>query len=141
MTTSNTAPARGGHRASGLTGGTSSSFSDKEQTEPAASVYAGFQPELETEGIAGYTYRAEHWNREALIEQLIREKRLSPGARGMNGEDALSQLAVDYSFEHGGPLEFDREDEYTFDSDDFPKVIFGHMLDDDTYLTTVDDMS
>lgn len=78
-----------------------------------------FTVERRTDGIAGYTFNAENYTPENLVEELIKRGRLSPGARGMLVEEALDQLAaVD-----GSEDDFDREDEYSFDSDDFPKVI------------------
>lgn len=75
--------------------------------------------------IAGYTYKAENFTPTALVEHLITEGRLAPGARGMTAEEALNQLA--------GIEGVEREDEYTFDSDDFPKTITAGQL-------TVDDL-
>jgi hypothetical protein len=126
--TTNSDPVRGGHRASGLTGGTSSSFSDKIQPNAEHDVIDAFAPDLETEGIAGYTYKDANFTRAALVERLIQEGRLSPGARGMNGEDALNQLAADHATSLGEFDEFDRDDEETFDTDDFPKVILEDMV-------------
>lgn len=72
--------------------------------------------------IAAYTYKAEIYCPACLIEQLIAEGEASPAARDMRVEDVLDQIA--------GANAIDREDEHTFDSDEFPKVVFGISLDD-----------
>lgn len=72
--------------------------------------------------IVGYTYRADLYRPEELIETFIGQRRLAPGARGMRAEDALDQLAA--------IEDIDRDDERTFDSGEFPKVIFRCNLDD-----------
>jgi hypothetical protein len=69
--------------------------------------------------ITGYTYKAENYTPEALISYLIQTRVLAPAARNMDPEEALDQLAETYAI--------DRDDEWTFDSDDFPKVIGGWM--------------
>lgn len=77
-----------------------------------------------TGDIVGYTYRAENHLPAHLIEALIAEGRLSPGARGMDADEALDQLAAVEGI--------DRQDEYSFDSDEFPKVILvGNVTEDD----------
>lgn len=68
------------------------------------------------ENIIGYTYRADNHRPAELVEILINEGRLSPGARGMDADDALDQLAAVEGV--------NREDEYTFDSDAFPKAFY-----------------
>ena len=69
----------------------------------------------QTTGILGYTYKADNYQPAGLIEVMISDGSMSPGARGMNIEEALDQVA--------GANGFDREDEYSFDSDEFPKVV------------------
>lgn len=76
-----------------------------------------------TRDIAGYTYRADSYKPDELVELLIAEGRLAPGARGMDADEALDQLAAVEGI--------DREDEYTFDSDDFPKVVLRSQLAED----------
>lgn len=70
--------------------------------------------------VVGYTWRAENYSGENLIEAMVKAGELSPGARGMSVEDALNQ--------HAGANAIDREDEYSFDSDDFPKTVSGDQL-------------
>lgn len=84
------------------------------QTRPEATVH------LEPGDPVGYTYRAENMSSPDLMETLIRQQKLSPGARGMRVEDALDQMfAVDA---------VDREDGTRFHSDELPKSIFGNQL-------------
>jgi len=71
--------------------------------------------------IVGYTFKADNYRGDDLIEELIKAKLASPAARDMAVEDVLDQIA--------GANAIDREDEYTFDTDDFPKVIFGSQVD------------
>lgn len=71
--------------------------------------------------IAGYTYRTENYTPADLIEAMIAAGEASPAARDMNVEAALDQIA-----EANG---IDRYDENTFDSEDFPKVIFWDQVD------------
>ena len=75
-----------------------------------------------SDAIVGYDFNAAHWCPTHLIEALIQRGRLSPGARGMREEDALDQLAAVEGV--------DREDEHSFDSGDFPKVILSIQLGD-----------
>lgn len=74
--------------------------------------------------IEAYTYNAETLCPECVIERMISQGEASPGARGMATEDALDQIA--------GANGIDRQDEYSFDSDDFPKVIFHSDIEDET---------
>lgn len=73
--------------------------------------------------IAGYTYRADNYRPTDLIELLIAEGTASPGARSMTVESALDQIASANAV--------DRYDERSFDSSEFPKVIFVDQLTED----------
>lgn len=93
------------------------------QQQDARDAYERLESLLDTlplvgvdSNIVGYTYRAENHRPAALVEILITEGRLSPGARGMDADEALDQLAAIEGV--------DREDEYSFDSDEFPKVVY-----------------
>jgi len=72
------------------------------------------------DSIAGYTYQVEHFTPVDLIEYMIGKGELSPAARTMGAEASLDQLANE--------LGFDRGDERTFDSSEFPKVILNGQL-------------
>lgn len=71
--------------------------------------------------IAGYTYRADVFCPVCVVAQLPADV-LSPAAFSMPTEDVLNQVAA--------YMTVDRFDEYSFDSDEFPKVIFAVQLDD-----------
>lgn len=76
------------------------------------------------DAIVGYNYKAATYCPTHLIELLVQSGKLSPAARDMREEDALDQWA--------GAEAIDRQDERTFDSDDFPKVILSVQSEDDT---------
>lgn len=73
--------------------------------------------------IVGYTYQADTFCPKDVIEVLIERGEASPAARDMRTEDALDQIA--------GANGIDRQDERTFDSGDFPKVIFESDVEGD----------
>ena len=79
--------------------------------------------------INGYTYRAENYCRNCIVGMLPTGEgesfdgwALAKGVR-MSTESNLSEIAFAFGI--------DREDEYTFDSDYFPKVVFSCQLDDE----------
>ena len=79
-------------------------------------------PYRRADEIAAYTYRAEICCPSCVIEVMIAAGDASPAARDMPPEDVLDQCA--------GASAIDRGDEASFDSDEFPKVVFLHLLDD-----------
>lgn len=68
----------------------------------------------------GYTFMAENFEPDRLVEFMVTTGRLSPAARDMPVEDVLDQ--------HAGALAIDRGDVYSFDTDDFPKPVFEDDL-------------
>ena len=88
-------------------------FTTKAHSRPDLELAADDAP-------VGYTYRAENWRPQDLIAELVRRGELSPAALDMNPEDALNQ--------HAGANAIDRDDEYSFDSDEFPKIVDRHQL-------------
>jgi hypothetical protein len=72
--------------------------------------------------IVAYTFQAEQLTPEGLIEIMIARGEASPAARDMRVEDALDQIAAANGI--------DRYDEHTFDSEEFPKVIFASQLEE-----------
>ena len=64
---------------------------------------------------AGYQYSGSHYCPEDLIERLIHHHEVPTYARGINSEIVLNELAL--------KANVNRADEFTFDSDEFPKVI------------------
>lgn len=75
--------------------------------------------------IVGYTYRSENWMPEAIVNQLTTNPGDMAHARGRTArgdvEKHLDLLARIYGV--------DRTDESSYDSSDFPKVIFADALD------------
>lgn len=79
--------------------------------------------------IVGYTFDADIYCPDHIIEALPTGEggaydgwALASGVR-MSTEDNLKEIAAAFGIE--------REDEATFDSGDFPKVIFASQLEDD----------
>lgn len=70
---------------------------------------------MRTSDIVGYTYRADQFCPGCVVSQLPADV-LAPAARDMMTEDVLEHVA--------GYLGIDRMDERSFDSGDFPKIIF-----------------
>jgi len=68
--------------------------------------------------IIGYTYKADNFTPKALIQFMVRIGELSPAALD-DYEDALNQLAECYAI--------NRDDEWSYDSDEFHKVILKFM--------------
>lgn len=73
--------------------------------------------------IAGYQYQGDHFMPQDLIEYMVANGDLSPAARDMDPEEVLDQ--------HAGANGIDRYDENTFDSGEFPKVIFNSDVSED----------
>ncbi|QBP33380.1 hypothetical protein SEA_BRUTONGASTER_166 [Gordonia phage BrutonGaster] len=71
--------------------------------------------------IVGYTWAGDNYQPRDLVEAMIAMGELSPAARDMTAEQALDQ--------HAAANGIDRHDEWSFDSAEHPKVIFGSMLD------------
>lgn len=69
--------------------------------------------------IVGYTFRADLYCSDCIVAQVC------------GGEVAFTldtELVLDDAADAKG---IDRQEEHTFDSDDFPKVIFAGMIDGD----------
>jgi hypothetical protein len=62
-----------------------------------------------------YMFQADLYTPAGLVNRLVELGIRSPGAWSMSAEDVLDQWANDEGVE--------RNDEYSFNSDDFPKVI------------------
>ena len=77
--------------------------------------------------IVGYTYRADIYCPGCIIAAVARAYpgSVAPAAHDMDPEDALDQIAV--YLDTG----IDRDDEHTFDSMEFPKVVFSVQIDAD----------
>lgn len=73
--------------------------------------------------VAAYTYQADIYCGHCLVLQLLSAGEASPAALDMPTEDVLDQLQHNFGI--------DRYDEHSYDSGDFPKVVFGTSLEDD----------
>ena len=80
--------------------------------------------------VVAYSYNAEQWTPAGLIEVGIREGWLAPAARDMEAEEVLDQAQHAFGI--------DRYDESTYDSGEFPKVIFGSQIEDDDQFRNED---
>jgi hypothetical protein len=69
--------------------------------------------------VVGYTFNAENLCAGCTIQAMIDGGLAAPAARDMLAEDVLDMVAE--------ANVIDRHDESTFDSSEFPKVIFCHM--------------
>jgi len=83
--------------------------------------------------IVGYTYKADNYCTGCIIDALPTGEgeefdgwKLTSGIR-MSTEKNLTELAYAFGI--------DRNDEYSFDSSEFPKVIFAYMLDGPHYCS------
>lgn len=75
--------------------------------------------------LVGYTYKAENYTPDGLRETLIAANIVRPDSP-VPIEQTLNVWAM--------VLHIDREDLYSYDSDDFPKPIYSHQLDPRTEL-------
>lgn len=74
--------------------------------------------------IAGYTYQAENYTPEKLIDALV--------AAGLVDLDSAAQWSPERILDTLAQARgIDRQDQHSFDSGDFPKVIFVDQLDPD----------
>ena len=69
-----------------------------------------------------YSYQSETLHPACVIERMIANREASPAARDMDTEEVLDQIA--------GANAIDRQDEMSFDSGDFPKVVFADGITD-----------
>lgn len=87
--------------------------------------------------IVAYTFRAENLCPTCLLAALPTGPgeafdgwALAPGVEPMSVEDNLDEIAAAFGI--------DRMDEYSFDSDDFPKVVFAGSVEEDERCTRCD---
>lgn len=76
--------------------------------------------------ISGYVYKADTYCKDCLIKTLKKERKIDRKFEIQDLEATLDVLA--------NANAIDRYDEWEFDSDDFPKVIFHHDVIDDIYI-------
>lgn len=75
--------------------------------------------------IVAYTYRADMYCPDCIKHVMFGDLSI---ADAPNAEECLDRFA--------GILGVDREDEYTFDSDNFPKVVFGAQIESVEHCAT-----
>jgi hypothetical protein len=80
--------------------------------------------------IVGYTYRTENYTPAGVVEALIASRDASPAARDMGVEEVLDQIAEANAI--------DRHDESSFDTEEFPKVIFLDQVGEDETFVDAD---
>lgn len=73
--------------------------------------------------IVGYMYNADIWTPAGIIELGIRDGWLAPAARDMDAEEVLDQAHHQFGI--------DRYDECSYDSSEFPKVVFRASVESD----------
>lgn len=79
---------------------------------------------MRSDTIVAYTYRAETLCEVCTVDKLRKHlPHYGPFAWKASAEDALDSVAKAYGI--------DRENESSFDSDIFPKVVFADQIDDD----------
>jgi hypothetical protein len=69
--------------------------------------------------VVGYTYACDIYCPDCLIEYMIERGAASPAARNMDIDEVLNQI-----FEANA---VDRNDVYSFDSEDYPKDILSYQ--------------
>lgn len=79
-------------------------------------------PYRRSDEIAAYSYRAGLYCPVCVIEAMIADGIAAPAARDMATDDVLEQCA--------GALGIDRDDESSFDADEFPKPVHLDSLTD-----------
>lgn len=72
--------------------------------------------------VAGYVYRADVYCPACAVREVLDARRLEGHGLSHVPSEALALVA---RFEG-----INVEDEYSFDSDDFPKVVFGYQAED-----------
>lgn len=80
-------------------------------------------PYRRSDELAAYTYQGDIYCPFCLIEAMIAAGIAASAARDMPTDDVLDQCA--------GALGIDRDDETSFDTDEFPKPVFLDWLDTD----------
>jgi hypothetical protein len=73
--------------------------------------------------IVAYTFQAETLCPACVLDRIPEARELSDNSPAMDTEAVLHAVAVS----HG----IDWEDEYSYDSDEFPKVIFASQIEDE----------
>lgn len=81
---------------------------------------------MRPDDIVAYTYKADMYEPVALIEKMIEVEAIDEEL-GEDPRDFLPEVTLTELAERRG---IDRDDERSFDSDDFPKVVFRDQYED-----------
>jgi len=74
-----------------------------------------------SDDIVAYAYAADIYCPACTVSELMARGLAAPAAADMDTEDVLDQIA--------GANAIDRDDERSFDSNEFPKVVFRDQID------------
>ena len=88
---------------------------------------------LRADTIVGYTFKAETLCPACTFKAVLADLRID-GPLGTKAATDLWNEDTEAMLDFFAPIcdpPVDRQDEYTFDSDDFPKVLFSAFLDED----------
>lgn len=80
---------------------------------------------MRSDTIVAYSYQADIYCPTCIVETMIGQGIASPAARDMSEEAVMDQCA--------GAMAIDRMDEATFDSGEFPKIVFVDELKTDEH--------
>jgi len=84
--------------------------------------------------VVGYTYKADIWCTNCIIDEVCKDQNIDV----FDYDYVDTELALDIIVEGNAEKfhkDFDRYDEHTFDSDEFPKVIFADQIEEDEYCS------
>jgi hypothetical protein len=77
--------------------------------------------------IVGYTFKANQYHPHCILDQLP----TGPGEAFDGWDDVTGKMTAEENLhELAAAFQIDRENEHSFDSDDFPKVIFASQVED-----------
>lgn len=83
--------------------------------------------------VVAYAYKADVWCGGCIVDEVCKDQGIEPFDTFIGSELALDKIAENISYSEKMGTEFDRYDERTFDSDEFPKVIFQDQIEDHEY--------
>lgn len=82
--------------------------------------------------IVSYAYKADIWCGDCVVEEVCKDRNIE-NPEQWDAEQSLDIIAENISWSEIMSQNFDRYDEYSFDSDEFPKVIFADQIEEDEY--------
>lgn len=84
--------------------------------------------------IVAYTYRADTYC-PSCVRKAVGDKYNMWNADSLDTEGFLDQISAEHN-SYVGNSQIDRMDESTFDSGDFPKVVFADSIKSDEYCSS-----